>query len=88
MIFDVDKALNIHLLFMSLAPIAEEYGITEKKVKAILQHHNPVAKQMGRRNDRDKDDNSFKMNVAKKMGNMVGVDEDVPFSFNLSQMED
>ena len=35
-IFDVDKALNIHLIFMNLSPLSEEFAVTKSRLRSII----------------------------------------------------
>jgi len=43
-IFDIDRQLNIHLIFMNVAEVAKEYGITRNRLNAILSENKPVEK--------------------------------------------
>lgn len=43
-IFDVDRDLNIHLIFMKSADIAKEYSITQERLNSIKAEHKPVEK--------------------------------------------
>lgn len=45
MIFDVDKNLNVYLIFMSLAPIADNYAITRNRLRNILAFANPIERE-------------------------------------------
>ena len=43
-IFDVDRKLNIHLIFMSVADVAREYGISQTRLNAIIAVNKPIEK--------------------------------------------
>ena len=42
MIFDVDKGLNIHLIFMNLSPMSEEFGVTKPRLRSIISANEEV----------------------------------------------
>ena len=33
---NVDKALNIHLIFMNLSPLSEEFAVTKSRLRGII----------------------------------------------------
>ena len=41
-IFDVDKGLNIHLIFMNLSPMSEEFGVTKSRLRSIISANEEV----------------------------------------------
>jgi len=84
-IFDIDRQLNIHLIFMNVAEVAKEYGITRNRLNAILSENKPVEKF---RIDQDANLQILQEEFDQFVKQDLGEDEDkLEFTYDLSKFK-